>query len=223
MEPDVHEQYKEKHFPKPKASILKIGTTVAGPSGSKALPSKSKDVDAAEKKAIVPDEPALKLQTVDLVATFSNMSILPASTDNEEAHTLPCPISQLPHEILLQILHRLASTNIPSFVRLAQVCKALCWLVYTEDMIWKDVCARTWDGMCWGPDWHCTVNGNQIEDDPLDEYVLDDVEQLTQDASALAIADPFQDIPSPATDDVLLKKYKNDWRRMFIERYNIRV
>jgi len=225
MEPDVHEQYKEKHFPKAKAPVLRINPT-AGPSGSKVLPSKSKDSDLAEKKAIVPEEPALKLKTVDLVATFSNTSILPAtslvSSGNEEAQTLPCPISQIPHEILLQILHRLASTNIPGFVRLAQTCKSLCWLVYTEDRIWKDICTRTWGGMCWGPDWHCTVDGNEIEDDPSDEYILDDVEQLIEETDALAIVDPITEaMPSPVTDDLLLKKYKNDWRRMFIERYVI--
>lgn len=222
MEPDVHEQYKEKHFPRPKVPFMKI-PPIAGPSGSKVLLAKTKELDAAEKKALVSDEPPLKMQTVDLVATFSDTSILPAtsvvSSGNEEASTLPCLISQIPHEILLQILQRLTSTDIPSFVRLAQVCKSLCWLVYTEDMIWRDTCMRTWGDMCWGPDWHCAVDGNEIEDDPLDGYVLDDVEQLVEDLSASIIADPVEVIPSPMADDVLLKQYKNDWRRMFIERY----
>lgn len=48
-------------------------------------------------------------------------------------------IGDLPDEILLEILRRIASQDVSAYARLAQVCKRLAYLIATEDSVWRDV------------------------------------------------------------------------------------
>jgi F-box protein 9 len=49
-------------------------------------------------------------------------------------------MAALPDEILVHILRDVATTDVGDFMRLAQVCKRLAYLVTTEDQIWRRVC-----------------------------------------------------------------------------------
>lgn len=74
-----------------------------------------------------------------LIQQFSHLSIPPAEPDSDLSEPLPCPIAQLPEEILVEILLALAIRDVAPFSRLAQVCKRFAYLVTTEERIWKRV------------------------------------------------------------------------------------
>lgn len=76
----------------------------------------------------------------DLIASFSGLTIEPAAPPIEGMPPPPCPIASLPDEILVHILRDVAILDVGDFVRLAQVCKRLAFLVATEDRIWRRVC-----------------------------------------------------------------------------------
>ena len=74
----------------------------------------------------------------------------------------PCPLADLPDELLVHILRDVALDDVGDFVRLARVCRKLAFLVATEDRIWRRVCVgpefgfanmhRTWARTIeWGP------------------------------------------------------------------------
>ena len=59
----------------------------------------------------------------------------------------PCPIAELPEELLVEILVWVAVSDIGDFVRLAQVCKRLAYLVAAEDRVWRRVVEGTEFGL----------------------------------------------------------------------------
>ncbi|KHJ33264.1 putative f-box domain-containing protein [Erysiphe necator] len=75
----------------------------------------------------------------DLVESLSSLSIQASASDNEDI-VLSCPLASLPDEILVHILMSLAILDVASFVRIAQVCKKLAYLVATEQQIWRRIC-----------------------------------------------------------------------------------
>lgn len=82
----------------------------------------------------------------------------------------PCPISELPEEILLQILTSLVLMDFPSFMRMSRVCKRLAYLVATEETIWKRICIGSeigYGGMVY--EWKVDVDGTPLEEDISDE------------------------------------------------------
>lgn len=76
----------------------------------------------------------------DLIASFSVMSITPAPPEIEGTPPPPCPLAALPEEILVHILRDVALLDVGDYMRLAQVCKRLAYLVSTEDRIWRRIC-----------------------------------------------------------------------------------
>jgi F-box protein 9 len=83
----------------------------------------------------------------ELVSTFSSLSIQPTDPPTELSPPPPCPISQIPEEILAQILTEVAITDPASFGRLTSVCKRLAFLVLTEDPIWRRLIHGTDHGL----------------------------------------------------------------------------
>jgi F-box protein 9 len=51
----------------------------------------------------------------------------------------PCPLADLPDEILIHILREIAMTDVGDFARLSRVCKRLAYLVASEQRIWRRV------------------------------------------------------------------------------------
>jgi len=68
------------------------------------------------------------------------MRIQPSPPEVEGMPEPPCPLASLPDEILTHILRDVAILDVGDFVRLAQVCKRLAFLVATEDRIWRRIC-----------------------------------------------------------------------------------
>src|SRR4051794_7858977 len=101
MDDAVDQKYKNKHFPRPPAAALKAGGAAQGGG----VPAGGKGVE--------------KPQSIkDLIMSFSSLSIQPAPAPVEGMPEPPCPISELPDEILVHILRDVAVLDIGDFVRL---------------------------------------------------------------------------------------------------------
>ena len=85
------------------------------------------------------EEPIL-LSFPDLIASFAGLKVQGSPPECEGVEPPPCYIAALPDEILVHILRDVAIADVGDFVRLAQVCKRLAYLVMTEDRIWRRVC-----------------------------------------------------------------------------------
>lgn len=83
--------------------------------------------------------PPLPSTLKQLIQDFSHLDITPAPPPTELSPQQPCPLAEIPEEILSHILLELAIIDVASFARMAQVCKRMAYLVLTEDSIWKRV------------------------------------------------------------------------------------
>lgn len=158
MDDRVDLKYKNKHFP---------------PSHFASKPSSTNPSNAAP---TVPNPAHQSLEgppqsTNDLISSFSLLRIAAAEPPIEGAPAPPCPIADLPEEILIHILTDLALLDITAFVRLAQVCKRFAYIVAIEDQIWKRICLGHevgFGGMYYT--WQMEVTGEPLLD-PLDEVL----------------------------------------------------
>lgn len=78
------------------------------------------------------------LTLADLIEEFSQLSIPGAEPETDLSPPPPCPIANLPEEILSQILRNIALIDVAILPKIALSCKRLAFLVMTEDSIWKD-------------------------------------------------------------------------------------
>ncbi|CAI4218693.1 unnamed protein product [Parascedosporium putredinis] len=67
-------------------------------------------------------------------------SASPQPPEVEGTPAAPCPIANLPEELLAHILRDVAVLDVADFARLSRVCKRFAYLVATEDRIWRRVC-----------------------------------------------------------------------------------
>lgn len=120
----VDQIYKRKHFP---ASSFK--------------PKPAEPISTA---AVVRNkEPPKASPTISaLVASFLDAPILGALPLISRDISPPCPIKDLPDELLVDILDHVANTDIAMLSRLAQVSKRFAYLVTTEESIWKHLVHR---------------------------------------------------------------------------------
>lgn len=125
LDAKVDQSYKNKHFP---------------------AKSKPGDQNPSNAAAIVPSiahhsskEPTVLLPTDEIVESFANLAILGAEPLIPGDRHPPCPIRNLPHEVLLELLRHTAIIDPALFIRMARVCKKLAYHVYTEKAIWKRV------------------------------------------------------------------------------------
>jgi F-box protein 9 len=200
MDSMVDKKYKAKHFPAPAPSKPSVSSGAPAPTFNPATALQS---------------PELQPQTLkELIASFSNLSIIPAPPLIEGDIQPPCPISELPDEILVHILQDLALSDVGDFVRLAQVCKRLAFLVATEDQIWRRVCLGPefgFGGMHY--QWQKEVDWGSLEEDESHSLAA----ELIDERIRLETAEK-----SSTTNSLLPAVYSSSWQRMFRTRPRIR-
>ncbi|KAK6361450.1 hypothetical protein TWF730_005178 [Orbilia blumenaviensis] len=211
LDPSVHEKYKEKHYPsQPTSEKLKNPKTTAT-SGKKVLPTE-------ELVNTFAGLPILAGDNIDLASLKGNDSYKKAPT---------CPISTIPREILIQIFFKLADADLSSFVRSVTVCKSICYLIYTERQIWRELCRNAYEDMIWGPSWACDIRGEPLlEHDPDNVETrlasLGIIEEDEDEDSDEEEPSKFDVPPTRPFDEIEVIKYNSSYRLMFIERPRIR-
>jgi F-box protein 9 len=212
----VHEHYKKKHFPASAFTKSKPAPTTSS-NASAALSDHAKATAVQE-----PAPPAIPATLKQLVNDFSQLQIEPEPPETEFSPQKPCPLAEIPEEILSHILLELAVADVASFARMAQVCKRMAYLVLTEESIWKRV---TLGNECGFAAMHYNYATN-IEGRPLEEvedaeprYLgsYEDHEELDENAAPL----------DPATRSLthtlsLISKPYPSWRQMFRSRPRLR-
>jgi F-box protein 9 len=198
----VDKAYREKHFP---------GQWKKKPVGQPNPSDASATVPSTAHHSL---EGSAPLSLPELIASFAGLSVQGAPPEVEGMPTPPCPIADLPDEILVHILRDLAVLDIGDFVRLSQVCKRFAYLVVTENQIWRRVCIgsefgfgamiRYWQkGVSWED-----LNVEHVLDE--DAFTMNELQQQRVDESE-------------ATTNALFKsRYSSSWQRMFRQRPRIR-
>ncbi|KAL1836731.1 hypothetical protein VTJ49DRAFT_4723 [Mycothermus thermophilus] len=223
MDENVDKKYRNKHFPKPPPKP-------AEPAPAKDAPTGASKVETAQ---------SMK----DLIKSFSTMSITPAPPEIEGTPPPPCPLASLPEEVLAHILRDVALIDVGDFMRMAQVCKRLAYLVATEDRIWRRICMGPefgFGGMHYY--WQCQVNwGSLTEGDLIREAT--EAEGETESGTALGppAPVPLEADKTPASRSALAERaerlagenaantlaffgslYSRSWQRMFRLRPRVR-
>ncbi|KAJ6784252.1 hypothetical protein PWT90_09579 [Aphanocladium album] len=159
MDHGVERRYREKHFP---AASSKAPATQAAASASTSTPAPA---PASEKAPAPAEEEAVVVPPKtfsELISGFAALKIEAAVPDVEGEPALPCPMAELPDELLTHIMHDVAVADVAEYVRLSLVCKRLAYLVASEQRIWRRVCLGAefgfagmhyrWNrGIEWGP------------------------------------------------------------------------
>ena len=204
LDSKVDQAYREKHF---------SGISHGGGGG-----------DGGSTAAGPPPAQPTRKALAGLVASFSGFAIEAAVKEVDGAETGErqfCLLAAIPQELLLQVLHVLALTDVASFGRLALVCKRLCYLVGTEESIWADVCEATYPRQVW--DWKLDTRCRPLPDSCLylsgpSEVIYESSDEEEGEGEEEAPAPEPREIPSA----LLLAKYNNSWRSMFRLRPRIR-
>jgi F-box protein 9 len=206
-------KYRNKHFPPSHFAKAKAKPTTA------AL--------ATSVEAEAPESDAPKT-TKELIASFATCPISVAEPPIEGAPPPPCPIASIPEEVLVNILTQLALLDVPSYVRLAQVCRRFAYLVAKEDHVWKRLCLGSevgYAGMHYA--WQTEVLGEPIlpEDDqpsiippPASDELAASVAQLSLDVADSLPSGPVA-LPTPTFG--LTPAYRT-YAKMFRRRPRIR-
>ncbi|KAK3335419.1 hypothetical protein B0T19DRAFT_350329 [Cercophora scortea] len=216
MDDAVDQKYKAKHFPKP--ATKPAAAAGSRSDGSAAVASSA--ATAAPKR----DQPQ---SLNDLIPSFSGLSIEPASPEIEGMPAPPCPISCLPDEILVHILRDVAIHDVGDFMRLAQVCRRLAYLVLTEDQIWRRVCLGSefgFGGMHYH--WQRQVAWEPLTtEDLLREAAIEEEEGATTDLLPLTLEQRAQKHAAESLANTMAfyeALYSSSWQRMFRLRPRIR-
>lgn len=178
----MHEKYKAKHFPpsffknKPKPQVQDPSTQATG-AASTAGP-KPEDPNPSYTPVTSPNTAHHSLRGLSpslqtLLAGFSNLSISGESPPTDLSPAPPCPIAAVPEEIIVQILEHLAVQDLAAFVRLAQICKRLAYLVSTEDQVWKRLALGPEYGFAaMHYSFTCQIDGRPLGDDDEGGFTL---------------------------------------------------
>lgn len=103
------------------------------------------------------------LPTPELIASFAQLRIPGADPVIEGDIFPPCPISNMPSEILMQILRHVALRDPASMARVALVCRRLAYLVAHEQHIWRRICQGHEFGFgAMQYSFACDVKGNRV-------------------------------------------------------------
>jgi F-box protein 9 len=153
-----------------------------------------------------------------MIDDFSSLSIQGEPPPTEFSPAPPCPIASIPEELLADILIYLAVTDLASFVRLAQVCKRLAYLVTTEERVWKRVSIGSeigFDAMHY--EFQCQIDGKPLGDDGEGGRTLD----ATVDPDELEVEK--EELPNQGTlTTLLVPKPYTSYRTLFRRRPRIR-
>lgn len=177
----------------------------------------------------------------DLISSFSAMSISPAPPEVEGMPPPLCPLATLPEELLVHILQEVAILDVADFVRLAQVCKRLAYLVATEERVWRRICLGSefgFGGMHYywqrKVNWKPLTKADIVGEIAETESAEDDADgsgadlgsaQLAATEPRLALAERAQRHARESTANTLAlyrSLYGGSWQRMFRQRPRIR-
>ncbi|KAJ5676172.1 hypothetical protein N7462_009069 [Penicillium macrosclerotiorum] len=117
------------------------------------------------------------IPTPALIESFAHLPIPQADPLIENTPPPPCPIGNVPSEVIVEILRHVATRDPATFGRMALVCKRLAYHFAHEQHIWKRICQRPqfgFQGMHYsfvcdvlgGPIY--TLSGNQYTPFPSD-------------------------------------------------------
>ncbi|KAF2200949.1 hypothetical protein GQ43DRAFT_463552 [Delitschia confertaspora ATCC 74209] len=183
LDENVHQKYKNKYFP---------------PSAFPPKPQiKSQDPNPSNASSPSPANPAhhslkgLSPTFQSLIQGFSQSSIQGEPPPTDLSPPPPCPIVTIPEELLVEILEYVAVQDLASYVRLAQVCKRLAYLIITEDRIWKRICLGPEFGFAaMHYSWACKLDGKPLGDDGDGGHILgnDGDDDLVDELEALQLS-----------------------------------
>jgi F-box protein 9 len=219
MDDAVDKKYKNKHFP---------------PSSFAPKPANTNPSNAS---ATVPNTAHHSLdghpQTLkQLLTGYSGASIQPAPPAIEGTPAPPCPISNMPDEILVHIFTYVAIDNVAALVRLAQVCKKMAYLSLTEEQIWKRICLGDEAGFgAMHYRWQREVLGGPLETETPElqsESELPGLQDLTINNVTVDVNLAPTELPlvplsrEAITESLLITAYRSSWQYMFRNRPRIR-
>jgi len=197
MDYSVDQKYKNKHFP---PSYFRSKPTNPNPSNAPVT------VPNPAHHSLDGHPPTIK----QLIAGFAGLSIEPAPPAIEGTRVPPCPLAEFPEEIIVHIFQELAVVDVASFVRLAQVCKKMAYLVSSEEQIWKRICLGSEVGFgAMHYEWQREVLGGPLKDDVAD--LEDEFDAVEPPLSKEAI-----------TETLFHSGYSASWHLMFRLRPRIR-
>ncbi|PNS21396.1 hypothetical protein CAC42_1175 [Sphaceloma murrayae] len=207
LDDSVHEKYKNKYFP---PSSFAPKPTQANPSNA------SVTVPNSAHHSLHGLPPTIS----QLVEEFATLSIPGAEPPTDASPAPPCPLAELPQEILTQILHHAGTSNIACFSRLALVCKKFAYLTMTEEQIWKAVTLSAEQGF--GDmrySYSCDVYGKALSENEVDHTLESSEGSLEDDSVEKPDSAPtFDEI----SNHLLMAAYASSWRQMFRSRPRIR-
>ncbi|KAI9648102.1 hypothetical protein NHQ30_002731 [Ciborinia camelliae] len=202
LDDQVDRKYKNKHFP---PSAFPPKPTNANPSNA------SVTVPNTAHHSLDGPPPSIK----QLIESFSGLSIERAPPEIEGTPAPPCPIADLPDEILIHIFKEVAIRNVAEFARLSQVCKRMAYLVATGEQIWKRICFGSEFGFgAMHYQWQTDIMGEPLD---IEFQRLLPSEDLDKEP-ALSITLNNDNI----TRSLLQSTYSSSWKQMFRLRPRIR-
>lgn len=124
----MHHIYKDKHFPPTAPATVKPDPTRQVPTGD--APTTTEEAGTTR---VVP------ATITELINEFSALSIPPAPAETDLSDPPPCPVADIPEEVLVAIFQHAISADVSITAKLTQVCKRFAYVVMTENSIWKPV------------------------------------------------------------------------------------
>lgn len=116
----------------------------------------------------------------------------------------------------MQILEHLAVQDLAAFVRLAQVCKRLAYLVNTEDQVWKRLALGYEYGFAaMHYSYTCQIDGRPLGDDDEGGFILGDDSDIEDTA-------PTTSLSPAAVTQLLVPSPYSTYRTLFNRRPRIR-
>ncbi|CAK7268433.1 hypothetical protein SEPCBS57363_003093 [Sporothrix epigloea] len=230
MDSTVDKKYKNKHYPAPPPAAAASG---AGPS----ISSETVKVQKLPEGADVSKEPARLVREGppptlgELIKSFSGLAIEGAPPPVEGMPPPPCPLAELPDELLVNILRDVALDDVGDFVRLARVCRKLAFLVATEDRIWRRVCVGPEFGFAnMHRTWARTIEWGQLpeaSEENSDDDGLRRQRQASNYATTMKLRKGVKTMEGAAEDEnsreaSFFPPVYSSWQRMFRLRPRIR-
>jgi F-box protein 9 len=193
LDSGVDQQYRKKYFPPASSSGPPATSRASGPASTA--------------------KPAVTQPVNDLLASFAGLHIAPVTPEIEGDPLPPCPISNLPREIITHILRDVAVMDVGDFARSSQVCKTFAYIVATEESIWRLICLGKEVGFAgmhyrWQKD---VTWGSLPTEDESDTVWMSDEAEFERHQEILL-----------TTRTLLPILYSSSWKNMFRHRPRIR-
>ncbi|RAL68264.1 hypothetical protein DID88_008963 [Monilinia fructigena] len=202
LDDQVDRKYKNKHFP---PSAFPPNPTITNPSNASTAGS-----NTAQHPLDGPP-PTIK----QLIESFSGLSIEPAPPEIEGTPAPPCPIADLPDEILMHVFQEVGIRDVAEFARVAQVCKRMAYLVATGEQIWRRISFGSEFGFgAMHYQWQTDITGSPLDIEPQLLLPSQDVNKEP------ALFTPLSN--DTITKSLLQSTYLSSWKQMFRLRPRIR-